>query len=102
MMSARVRRFALSMLLGLCAASIVHAGEYSWRKPHAKVLPTGDLEWAPEPFRFEHGEEVRYIDFENGNDDSDGLSKETPWKHHPWDLSASGEAKGEHGLATYH
>ena len=37
---------------------------WSWQEPQAKVLPTGDLEWAPEPFEFKAGESVRYIDFD--------------------------------------
>ncbi|MFW6163494.1 MAG: hypothetical protein ACODAJ_12050, partial [Planctomycetota bacterium] len=84
-------------LLAAMLASTLSAGEraadYSWQKPHAKVLPTGDLEWAPEPFRFQAGATVRYIDFETGRDANDGASKATPWKHHPWDPNATGEAK---------
>ena len=41
---------------------------YSWQKPDAKVLPNGVLEWAPQPFVFEKGDSVRYIDFEGGDD----------------------------------
>jgi hypothetical protein len=78
-------------LLALIAT--VSAAEFSWQKPHAQVLPTGDLEWAPEPFRFQAGRTVRYIDFEGGSDANDGASKATPWKHHPWDPNATGKAK---------
>ncbi|MBC8871375.1 MAG: hypothetical protein H8E44_18270, partial [Planctomycetes bacterium] len=39
------------------------ASEWSWQEPKAKVLPTGDLEWAPQPFAFEKGDSIRYIDF---------------------------------------
>ena len=74
---------------------------WSWQEPHAKVLPTGDLEWAPKPFEFKPGESVRYIDFASGNDSSDGLSHETPWKHHPWDPNASGKAAACKGVHTY-
>jgi len=31
-----------------------------------------------------------YIDFDGGNDDDDGISKETPWKHSPGDVNARG------------
>jgi hypothetical protein len=62
----------LMALLVAVAVADVQAQEYSWQKPHAKVLHNGDLEWAPEPFRFEAGEEVRYIDYENGDDANDG------------------------------
>ena len=82
--------------------SVVSGQDYSWQKPHAKVLPTGDLEWAPEAFEYEPGEMVRYIDFEQGNDANDGATKATAWKHHPWDPAASGKAKsGANGVDTF-
>ncbi len=28
---------------------------FSWQEAHAKVLPHGDLEWTPMPFRFQEG-----------------------------------------------
>jgi hypothetical protein len=65
------------------------------------VLATGDLEWAPHPFEFKAGTSVRYIDFEAGDDANDGLSKGKPWKHHPWDPNAAGEAKACKGPLTY-
>ena len=74
---------------------------WSWQKPQAKVLPTGDLEWAPEPFAFRPGASVRYIDFEGGDDTNDGLSKRSPWKHHPWDPGAGGKAAACTGTHTY-
>ncbi len=74
---------------------------WSWQVPHSKVLPTGDLEWAPQPFEFQPGGSVRYIDFESGEDANDGLSKTTPWKHHPWDPNASGTAQACKGTHTY-
>ena len=83
----------------------VVAGEaparWSWQEPHCKVLPTGDLEWAPQPFVFKAGEAVRYIDFDSGNDARDGQSKQTAWKHHPWDPNAAGQAKACKGPHTY-
>ena len=74
---------------------------YSWQKPHAKVLDTGELQWAPEEFVFEKGDSVRYIDYENGNDGNAGLARRTPWKHHPWDKLAGGAAKECKGIHTY-
>jgi Concanavalin A-like lectin/glucanases superfamily len=74
---------------------------WSWQKPQSKVLPTGDLEWAPKAFEFKAGESIRYIDFDSGSDTNDGLSKQTPWKHHPWDPSATGKAKACKGIHTY-
>ncbi len=74
---------------------------WSWQEPHARVLPTGDLQWAPRPFEFKPGASMRYIDFESGADTNDGLSKQSPWKHHPWDPSAADQAKACHGAHTY-
>ena len=45
-------------------AAPADAVKWSWQEPQAKVLPTGDLEWAPRPFEFKAGESVRYIDFD--------------------------------------
>ncbi len=74
---------------------------YDWQKQQATVLPDGDLEWTPHPFVYEAGNDVRYIDFENGDDTSDGLSAGTPWKHHPWDPQATANAAGASGIRTY-
>lgn len=74
---------------------------YSWETQQAKVLPNGDLEWAPHTFQFEKGTSIRYIDFENGDDTNDGLSSVSAWKHHPWDASAAGNSKLASGIQTY-
>ncbi len=75
--------------------------KYSWETQQAKVLPNGDLEWAPNDFEFKSGNSVRYIDFENGTDINDGLTTSTPWKHHPWDPEAIGKADNTTGIHTY-
>lgn len=89
----------------LLAVSIIliHAdsSRWSWQEPHATVLPTGDLEWAPKPFEFKPGAAIRYIDFSSGDDSNTGTSRDTPWKHHPWDPNATGKAKAGHGVMTY-
>jgi hypothetical protein len=77
------------------------AAQWSWRQAQAKVLPTGDLLWAPKPFELKVGESTRYIDFDSGNDVNNGISKQTPWKHHPWDPNATGQAKACEGGHTY-
>ncbi|MBM4037793.1 MAG: LamG domain-containing protein [Planctomycetes bacterium] len=97
-------RIGQSVALGLLAAAGAMGGQepaFSWQKPHAKVLPTGGLEWAPEPFAFAAGKAVRYIDFAAGSDTNDGATKEKPWKRHPWDPAATGQAKGHRGPTTY-
>jgi hypothetical protein len=40
--------------------------KWSWEAPQAKVLPTGDLEWAPRAFEFKAGESICYIDLDSG------------------------------------
>ena len=88
------------MPLGLIAATLTIAAAcspaattvpaYSWQQPHAKVLPTGDLQWAPMPFAPDKGGDARYIDFEGGDDARDGRSPATAWKRHPLDPAATG------------
>ncbi len=91
-------------VLFLCSTAPAAPAErttFSWRRQHARVSPKGDLEWQPEPFVFEKGDSVRYIDFESGSDDSDGESRNTAWKHHPWDKAAGGKAAACKGIHTY-
>ncbi len=95
------RALILCTLITGGAAKVSQSDRYSWQEPHATVLETGDLQWAPEPFVYEHGEEVRYIDYENGDDQDDGKTKEAPWKHHPWDMRAGGNAAEASGPITY-
>lgn len=77
------------------------SGKWSWQQPHSRVLKTGDLEWTPQPFKYEPGQAPRYIDFDSGNDANSGLSKQAPWKHHPWDPNATQKAKNCTGPHTY-
>jgi hypothetical protein len=85
----------------MCAPAGDAATRWSWQETQSKVLPTGDLEWAPKPYEFKAGQSIRYIDFEAGNDSSDGTSRQTPWKHHPWDPNATAHAKECKGAHTY-
>ena len=99
---ARRRARAAGLALAIPAAIAARgAPPYSWAQPHARAIETGDLEWAPAPFRFEAGAEVRYIDFEAGDDARDGRAPATAWKHHPWDSAARGVAARERGIRTY-
>jgi len=61
---------------------------WSWQASNAEVDAKGDLRWKPRPFVFETGNDVRYIDFENGDDANSGENASAPWKHHPWDRKA--------------
>ncbi len=87
------------MIFGL--TMIVPAADYSWQKVQAKVMPDGNLVWSPTEYEFIKGGELRYIDFEAGDDNNDGLSKATAWKHHPWDRNAAGKAAAGAGVVTY-
>ncbi len=92
------------MLLGAALGTRLVGADptaWSWREPQATVTPTGDLLWAPKPFRFEAGASVRYIDFAQGDDANPGDVKAKPWKHHPWDANATGVAKAGGGVHTY-
>ncbi len=75
--------------------------KYSWQEAQAKVKSGGDIEWQPDSFIYRSGPSVRYIDYEGGDDSNDGLTKSTPWKHHPWDNSATGNAASCSGIHTY-
>ena len=97
----KTRFYAMLMVPFVLGGAGVGAEEFSWQKTYAKVSSTGDIEWSPQPFVFEKGPSVRYIDFDAGNDSSDGLTKDTPWKHHPWDAQASGNARRCTGIHTY-
>jgi len=77
------------------------AAEFDWQKDQAKFVAPNDLQWQPEPFEFEAGETIRYVDYENGNDSASGDAPSAAWKHHPWDSRASGESKAFTDVATY-
>jgi len=100
-------RNMLVTIVAVLAVAAVAAGNertskiYSWQMQHAKPGPAGDLKWTPEPFVFERGRSVRYIDFERGSDSNSGTSKDSAWKHHPWDSSATGAAASCTGIHTY-
>ncbi len=90
-----------ALLAAVAGATTLAANpHFSWQKPHAKVLPGGDLQWQPHKFEYQPGKTVRYIDYENGSDNNPG-TKAKPWKHHPWDAGATGKAKAASGPATY-
>jgi hypothetical protein len=100
----KLERYSVVLALLLAAHNGMYARDpapWSWQEPQAKVSPTGDLQWAPKPYEFKPGKSVRYIDFASGTDTNDGLSKQTPWKHHPWDPSATAQAAACKGTHTY-
>ena len=106
MTSTKVTSGWVALLVALFATGGVadaqgQVGPFSWQQPQAKVLPTGNLEWAPKAFVFEKGASARYIDFEAGDDSRDGATQQSAWKHHPWDAAATGKAKACTGIQTY-
>ncbi len=97
-----MRTCKLWAVIVLCGLALnAGAADFSWQNPYAKVLPNGDLAWAPVPFTFKKGTEARYIDYEKGDDNNDGKTTATAWKHHPWDKRASGMATRAGGPITY-
>lgn len=74
---------------------------WSWQEPYASVDGKGDLKWNPRPFVFEKSASVRFIDFDSGDDANAGDVREKPWKHHPWDSQATGNAAAGGGVHTY-
>jgi len=89
------------VVVSVLAGVEARADTFSWQKKHAAISSTGDIEWSPQPFTFQRGRAVRYIDYESGNDSNDGLTRNTPWKHHPWDPHSEGYAKQCKGIHTY-
>ncbi len=79
----------------------LQAQEFSWQKDYARFVAPNDLQWQPESFEFQAGDTVRFIDYEAGDDGNSGTSVQDPWKHHPWDGRATGDAKAFEGIATY-
>lgn len=90
-----------ALLLAGCAGMGRETKQYSWQREHAMITEKGDIQWKPEPFVYEPGESIRYIDFEAGEDSAEGTSPETAWKHHPWDPNATDKAAAARGIDTY-
>ena len=89
------------LLLLLCCACGGARAEFEWQKKHIRIAEGGQMEWMPKPFVFAAEEPKRFIDYETGSDQNDGSSRESPWKHHPWDAKAEGQAKSANGIQSY-
>lgn len=76
-------------------------GNFVWHGTFASRSAGGMLSWQPLPPEEPPMREVRYIDYEAGDDGNDGLSAQRPWKHHPWDVEASGRAAEDRTGLTY-
>jgi len=92
---------AVLVVLFVFGCAWAQARQFSWQKTYAKISSKGDIEWSPQPFRYEKGDSVRYIDYDGGDDSNDGLTVNTAWKHHPWDPKAAANAKKCRGIHTY-
>jgi len=92
---------ALAVLGPVCG--FLRAGEapYPWQEDYARVTETGDIQWTPKAFRFVAGNNIRYIDYENGSDTHEGASPQNPWKHHPWDAMATAKAAVAKDIDTF-
>ncbi len=88
------------LMFVICGQAFSQAA-FPWQNPNAIVRPTGDLQWQPQPFELKLGNEVRYIDYQNGDDQNDGKTQQTAWKHHPWDTNAKANAKADQQADTY-
>ena len=53
-----------------------------------------------QPDRSADEKDARYIDYRDGDDNNEG-TKHAPWKHHPWDASATGRSRQSHGVHNY-
>ncbi len=95
-----MRTLIVCAWLAVCAGGALAGEPYSWQTPHATPAPNGDLAWTPQAFVFEPGDSQRYIDFESGKDENPG-TREAPWKHHPWDAAAQGQAAACTGTHSY-
>jgi hypothetical protein len=91
---------AIIILLGITQFANSTQANWTWNNPNALVTETGDLKYAPKPFVFEHGDSLKYIDYENGSDKNLG-TRDAPFKHHPWDKKATLNAKACKGINTY-
>lgn len=98
-----LRPFYFGVFLALAAAlsSALSPESYSWNQPQARVLPGGDLAWAPRPYQYSPGSSVIYIDYESGADTHSGRSPQEAFKHHPWDPEATANAAATRGVHTY-
>ncbi|MCM8803158.1 MAG: hypothetical protein NC827_07620 [Candidatus Omnitrophica bacterium] len=89
------------IVISLISVFLISQNKFSWEEKNCEVYKEIEIKWKPKTFIFEKGISLRYIDYENGNDNNDGLTKNTPWKHHPWDEKAEGKAKECKGIYTY-
>lgn len=60
-----------------------------------------DLEWSPTLLKVPVDPEARYIDFDMGDDNNPG-TRASPWKHHPWDPEARGNARRDGDTSTFY
>ena len=98
----------ISIIFMVLAASgvlrILHAAPCESCNVPTAGFPTQipDLHWTPDPdpAPVRDGALVRYIDYDTGDDNNPG-TRRSPWKHHPWDPLARGQAARGRGIVTY-
>ena len=74
-----MKKTPVLILAALALSGGTAFADYDWQKPHAKVLPGGDLAWAPEAWKTPKLAHPRYIDFDGGDDAKDGKTPATAW-----------------------
>lgn len=85
-------RLGAAAALSVAAFALHAQPAFPWQQEFSRALPNGELAYVAEPFRFEAGASQRHIDFAGGDDANPG-TREQPWKHHPWDPAARGNAQ---------
>ncbi|MCC5843454.1 MAG: right-handed parallel beta-helix repeat-containing protein [Verrucomicrobia bacterium] len=111
--AATVLTFFSGLMVCFVLFSPARAGEAAWSgrnfpafpspvNPEAFVVEgTTEIRWMPEAYVYRAGTSTFYIDYDEGDDSADGRSPETAWKHHPWDVNATGNSAGTEGVHTY-
>ena len=77
----------------LLIAAATGARGYDWNETFATPLPGGELAYAPAAWKAPSPVRPRYVDYDAGNDDNDGATPQTAWRHVPFDPNATGRAK---------
>jgi hypothetical protein len=98
--------FVPALVFGLSLGSPAHLWaeaipRYFWQHDYAMTEPTGTLEWMPQQYVSPTLVEARYIDYEGGNDNWDGLTPSTAWRHHPDDVAAPADLQETARGRTY-
>ena len=76
----------------ILAATGTGATAYDWNETFATPLPGGELAYAPAAWNQPSFRNARYVDYDGGNDQNDGKTPATAWRHVPFDPNATDRA----------